>query len=70
MKRCGMCNNRSLKHCKGSEKSCECNCTKYLDTITNRMETDHDSTYDKVYEDINKQWRALHPPLVPKEVKG
>ena len=66
MKRCAKCNNRKLQHCKGAEKSCECKCTIYQDTTINRIEPDHDSTYDKIYEDINKQWRALHPPLQEK----
>jgi len=67
MKRCPKCENKTLKHCKGSVKSCECNCTTYKDTTTNRVEPEYDSTHDEHYRKINEEWRALHPPIVEKE---
>jgi len=68
MKRCPKCEGKNLKHCKGTARTCQCNCTKYIDTTPNRVEPEYDSTNDKYYEDFNKRWRDLHAPVEVKTV--
>ncbi len=61
MKRCSKCNNRKLEHCRGADKACECKCTVYQDTTTNRLEEDRlsDTENDDFIEEINKQFNEL-----------
>jgi len=62
MKRCSKCNNRKLQHCKGEDKSCECKCTKYIDTVKNRPDPGNkaDPVWDEFIKNLNERWRKLH----------
>jgi len=68
MIRCGKCS--KSKHYLCERAKCECNCRRYKDTVVNRIEPEEDHTHDKHYEKLNKQWRALHPPIEVKSNDG
>jgi len=60
MARCGKCNRSNHAQCRAGD--CDCKCRGFYAKGDIQAEPDRlsDPKYDKVYEDINKQWKLDH----------